>query len=198
MRSLQDLQKKFTKEEINALPLRRYEGAILIPATEEELDRAFEALARETVLGFDTETQPCFKKGGSNPTALVQLATADEVYIFQFTRIHFPQRLADILADPGKIKAGVAVDDDVSSLRKLKEFEPASFVDLGEASRRHNLMTNGLRTLAANLLGVRISKTARSSNWGKPSLTDKQIIYAATDAWVSRELYLRMHELELC
>jgi ribonuclease D len=68
-------------------------------------------------------------------------------------------------------------------------------VDLGDRARDLGLKTHGLRNLAANLLGYRISKQARVSNWASDNLTEKQIRYAATDAWVSREIYLAMEKL---
>ena len=53
-----------------------------------------------------------------------------------------------------------------------------------------------LRNLAAGLLGVRVSKKARLTNWEASALSAAQICYAATDAWVSRELYLVMDSLK--
>ena len=50
--------------------------------------------------------------------------------------------------------------------------------------------------LAAIFLGFRIPKGARTSNWAAPRLTEAQVAYAATDAWVCREIYLRMEALE--
>jgi ribonuclease D len=41
------------------------------------------------------------------------------------------------------------------------------------------------------LLKGRISKAAQVSNWERDELSEKQILYAATDAWISRELYCR-------
>ena len=35
----------------------------------------------------------------------------------------------------------------------------------------------------------RISKAAQVSNWARPKLDNKQVRYAATDAWISREIY---------
>jgi len=40
-------------------------------------------------------------------------------------------------------------------------------------------------------LRFRISKQAQTSNWNIKTLSKKQIIYAATDAWVGRELYFK-------
>ena len=47
----------------------------------------------------------------------------------------------------------------------------------------------GLRPLAAMLMGIRISKAQQTSNWEISYLTEAQLLYAATDAWVSLEIY---------
>ena len=43
--------------------------------------------------------------------------------------------------------------------------------------------------LTALLLGFRISKSAQTSNWDSDQLNEKQISYAATDAWVCLKIY---------
>ena len=42
------------------------------------------------------------------------------------------------------------------------------------------------------MLGVRISKAQRLSNWEAKQLTPAQQLYAATDAWIGREIYLKL------
>lgn len=188
----------FTKEEINALPLKRWNGPVEIVRTEAQRDKAVKELRSEPLLGFDTETRPVFKKGRKpNLPSLLQLATAECVYLFQLNLLPMNNGLLDLLADSDVIKTGVAVRDDICGLRKLTEFTPGGFVDLSDISASTGMQTHGLRNMAANLLGFRISKTAQCSNWAKDNLARAQVAYAATDAWVSRELYLAMKELEL-
>lgn len=186
----------FTNEEINSLPLSRWEGAVKLVSTEGQLTKAVRALKNERLLGFDTETRPVFRKGQKQqPPSLIQLAGPEVVYLFQINVLGFGDGIIDILADPEIVKTGVSVRDDVLALRRLMEFKPAGFVDLGRISARCQMQTHGLRNLAANLLGFRISKGAQCSNWAKKRLTPQQIVYAATDAWVSREIYVRFKDL---
>lgn len=188
----------YSKEEINAMPLRRYEGPVHVVRTEKQRDAAVKVLRKDSLLGFDTETRPVFKKGRKpNPPSLIQLATADEVYIFQINLLPMDNGLLELLADKQIIKTGVSVHDDIIGLNKLAKFRAANFIDLGEVSQKHKMQTHGLRNLAANLLGFRISKSAQCSNWAKEKLTPQQVNYAATDAWVSRELYLALADLGL-
>jgi len=187
--------RSFPKEIINEMPLFRYEGELELVTTEDAMHRAVKSLAQEAVLGFDTETRPSFRKGVKYPPALLQLAGTARVYVFQFAHCPFSPELADLLADKNIVKSGVAVRDDIKDLRSIINFTAGNFIDIGEVSKKLSMKTHGLRNLAANLLGVRISKGVRCSNWAHPQLTEQQIAYAATDAYVSRELYIKLQEL---
>jgi ribonuclease D len=103
--------------------------------------------------------------------------------------------LCRLLANPQIVKAGVALDRDVQELNKLAPFTPAGFVDVGELAKRAGCMHHGLRGLATLLLGFRVSKSSQTSNWANATLTPAQIEYAATDAWVGRELYHKLQSL---
>jgi len=81
---------RLSKEEINQYPIRKYYGEVKIVRTENELTRAMEQLANETLLGFDTETRPAFTRGESYPPSLLQLAGASGVFLFQLTRSACP------------------------------------------------------------------------------------------------------------
>lgn len=186
-----------TKDEVNECPLFKYEGEVVLVQDEETLEAVLPALYAERVLGFDTETKPTFKKGKMHDPALIQLAAADKVYLFLLKKLPLDERLAGVLADPGIVKAGVAIADDFRSLQNLFGFQPAGLVDLSGVARKNNISMFGLRGLAACFLGVRISKTARCSNWGNTRLSAQQITYAATDAWVSRQIYMKAEELGL-
>lgn len=190
--------RSFSKDDINAMPLRRYEGEVKVIRTEEERAKALEEIAEESILGFDTETRPVFKKGMKpGPPSILQLATADCAYVFQLNILPLNNGLCDILSKKTVIKTGVAVRDDILGLQKRAKFKPSGFVDLSSITASARMQTHGLRNMAANLLGFRISKSAQCSNWAKDRLTPQQITYAATDAWVSRKLYLALDELGL-
>jgi ribonuclease D len=181
-----------SNEEINRLPLRRYEGEVHLIHSSRQVASALRALRGERVLGFDTETKPSFRKGEWNPPALVQLAGERAVHIFQISVLGFPDGLIEIMADSAIPKVGVAPTDDFRALKRLKTFEESAVIDLGPFATEHGHESNGLRGLAASVLGFRISKGARCSNWSRSTLSPTQITYAATDAWVSREIYLAL------
>jgi ribonuclease D len=184
-----------TKEQINTYPIAKYEGRIHLVRDPEYVDDAVAELEKETVLGFDTETRPTFRAGQSHPPAVLQLAGEEAVYVFQLTHCRLPESLRRVLANPQIIKAGVALDRDIRELNELAPYEPAGFVDVGELAKQAGCMNHGLRGLATLLLGFRVSKKCQTSNWAQPVLTRAQIEYAATDAWVGREIYHRLQEL---
>ncbi|MBM4152396.1 MAG: 3'-5' exonuclease domain-containing protein 2, partial [Kiritimatiellaceae bacterium] len=176
---------------------KQYAGPIHLIRTPEEVEQAANKLLAEPVLGFDTETRPSFQVGESYPPSLLQLATEHEVFILQLKLTGLPPGLCAILSDPNRIKTGISLRDDLKELRKLADFEPAGFVELAEHAKRAHIKNLGLRGLAALLLGFRISKREQTSNWAKTELTESQLRYAATDAWLGRQLYLHMQSLNL-
>ncbi|MCI5222731.1 MAG: 3'-5' exonuclease domain-containing protein 2 [Candidatus Electrothrix sp. AR4] len=181
-----------TKQEINSCPVRKWEGTTHVIRTNEEMMHAVDKLSSEDVLGFDTETRPAFRKGQKYSPTLLQLAGAGEVFLFQLKMLGLRQPLLSLLTDPGIIKVGVAIKFDLQELNKLTRFTPAGFVELGTLSKKKGIKNNGLRGLAAVVLGLRITKSAQTSNWARDELTQSQISYAATDAWVGREIFLRL------
>lgn len=190
-------KKHITKAEINELPMRQYEGPIHLFHMPEEAEAAAQKLLQEKLLGFDTETRPAFRKGESYDPSLLQLATEHEVYLFQIQQCGLTPTLLQVLSDPNIVKAGVAIDRDVSELKAMTLFEPAGFVELATHAREAKIKNLGLRGLTAILFGFRISKKEQVSNWARKELSESQQTYAATDAWLGRKIYLAFQEVGL-
>ncbi len=189
---------KMTGEEINTLPVAAYEGTVHVVRTEDALEKAVHALRRETVLGFDTETKPNFARGENNPLSLIQLAGSRAAYIIQLRHLTSCAPLLKLFSDERIIKAGVDIPQDIVKLQERMGGDYKNCVDVSLAAKQAGLKNFSLRGLAAVLLGVRITKGMRVSNWARDTLLPSQIKYAATDAWVSRELYLRLQHTEAC
>lgn len=191
----EEFYRTFSKDEVNSLPLFRYEGQVAVVRNAKDLSAAFERIKEERLFGFDTESKPCFRKGMTSPPTLMQIACSDIVFLIQLNWLPFNEVMAAFLASPECIKTGVAIGDDIRMLNKIHPFTATGLVDLRDVARAKGLATRGLRTLAANFLHMRISKSAQCSNWGNKELSPQQVVYAATDAWVSRLVYERMSEL---
>jgi len=189
--------RELSRDEVNALEIKRYEGEVRLVENAQELERATAAWRDERVVGFDTETRPAFKPGESYLPALAQIATAHCVYLLPLQRFDCSGALRTLLEAPHTIKSGVGMPDDFRALRKRFEFSEKAIVDLGAIARSHKLKQSGVRYLAALFMQTRIPKGAKTSNWAAARLTQQQIAYAATDAWICRELYLKFEELGL-
>jgi ribonuclease D len=183
-----------TDEEMQSLPLYSYEGEIVVVDNLETYNQIKPELFLDNVFGFDTETKPCFKKGIANitPVSLLQLSNASKTYLFRLNKLPLQKEIIRILASPAYIKVGVSIRDDIKSLKKLHNFAPAGFIDLQEMVKQYGITDMSLKKLAAITLGVRISKAQQLSNWAADELNEKQIRYAATDSWLSREIYIKL------
>jgi ribonuclease D len=189
------LAPSLSKLEINLLPLKKYEGPVEVIAGDERLREIMPELHAEKVLGFDIEVRPTFKSGDHFPPALVQLAGKKKVFLVQLKKLKSPHLLGNLFADARIIKAGVAVAGDIQKLHEVMRFTPAGFVELGKMAAKAGIKASGVRTLAAQLLGLRVSKGAQCTNWERGELTPAQILYAATDAWVCREIFLFLEKM---
>ena len=189
------LKTNITQDELNVLPLRAYSGKVHVITDPKYFPKIAAEVSKHRVVGFDTETRPSFKKGQSYKLALLQLAIHNKVYLIRTHHTGLDHHLISIFENKDIIKTGVAIRDDIKALQSLKTFSPAAFVDLATLSRQVGLQVESVKKLAALVLGFRISKSAQTSNWEATTLTEKQIEYAATDAWVCLELYHKLSNL---
>lgn len=190
-------KRKLNKEQINELPLLSYDGPIHLISTRKDALLAAHELSRERILGFDTEKRPSFRKGEVYQPSLLQLASADAVFIFQIKLTGLPSELLKLLSQEAAVKAGVAVSRDIQELQEVKAFIAKGFIDLGNKARDAGIKHHGLRGLTAVLLGGRISKGAKLTNWSRTELPEQALKYAATDAWIGRCLYQTMLDIGL-
>lgn len=172
-----------------SLPVMTFQGKIVIPQSQSEVEDAVNELRREKVLGFDTESKPAFLPGVSYPISLIQLSTPETAFLFQVRHVGAPQSLIQIFSDPSIRKVGVGIDMDIRKLRELKPFEPKAFIDLSRLAANMGIVRSGLKSLVERFFQSRIVKSSQTSDWSRSILTSKQIVYAATDAWVCLKLF---------
>lgn len=185
-------------EDLGKLEYASFPGKIhVIDSVGAEFNRAIAYLRSQKVIGFDTETRPCF--GPNQPrygVSLLQLSGPEKAYLFRVKNMGMHRRLCNILADKKIIKVGAAIHDDIRGLQKLHDFQADGFVDLQKIVADYGIRDKSVKKMTAIILGFRISKTQQLSNWEAETLSEPQCKYAATDAWVCREMYLKLMRSE--
>lgn len=187
-----------TPQEIEKMEFASFPGKIIvIDSVGAEFNRAIAYLRSQKVIGFDTETRPTFTP--SQPrynVSLLQLSGHDKAFLFRINKIGMHRRLCSLLASDKIIKVGAAIHDDIRGLQKHAPFKAGGFVDLQKIVWEWGIRDKAVKKMTAIVLGFRISKTQQLSNWEAERLSDSQCRYAATDAWVCRQMYLRLMKTE--
>ena len=116
-------KESITQEELTELPLKWFEGEIVLVDSVKDVHRAVKMLSGESVIGFDTETKPSFKKGVNNNVALLQLSTKNTAFLFRLNNIGLPASICSILTNPYIIKPGVAIHDALDSIHQDRHIE---------------------------------------------------------------------------
>ena len=180
---------KISNEQTALLPAVEFRGEIRIVEHERDIAAACKTLAEQPVIGFDTETRPSFRPGVTFRVSLLQLSTPTVCYLFRPNKIPLAKPILQLLEDRRILKIGADVAGDLRSLRQIRHFRDGGFVDLQGIAPEWGIGEKSLRKLSAIVLGRRVSKAQRLSNWEAATLTDKQQLYAATDAWVCTRIY---------
>lgn len=183
-----------TTEDLEKLELASFPGKIfVIDTVGAEFNRAINYLRSQKIIGFDTETRPCFSPDQPRyGVALLQLSGPEKAYLFRIKSIGMHRRLCSLLGSDKVIKVGAAINDDIRGLQRYREFAPKAFVDLQKMVTEFGIRDKSVKKMTAIIMGFRISKSQQLSNWEADTLSESQEKYAATDAWVCREMYLRL------
>jgi len=183
---------KISNEQTALLPAIEFRGEIRLVEHERDIAEACKRLAREPLIGFDTETRPSFRPGVTFRVSLLQLSTPQLCFLFRLNKIPLAKPILQVLESQEILKIGADVAGDLRSLRQIRHFRDAGFVDLQTIAPQWGIGEKSLRKLSAIVLGQRVSKAQRLSNWEAATFTDKQKLYAATDAWVCTAIYDRL------
>jgi len=173
-------------------PLSHYTGKIVVAATEEQIENAVREINQAEIVGFDTEAKPTFQKGQIRNIGLIQVATENKVFLLRIHKVGVLDCIHDLLQNENILKIGIGLKDDYNLLDRLRSFEPKGFLDLNDTMEELGAESIGARNLAEMILEIRISKSAQTSNWEVEELTQKQLNYAATDAWICLEIYKKL------
>lgn len=182
--------------EQSTLPIISFPGKIHYIQNNSELNEIVKILETVSAFGFDTETRPAFKKGESYQVALLQLSTLSDAFVIRLHRVNQYDILKSIFENSEIVKVGVALRDDIKQLQKRFAFEPQNFIELQNLAKQKGLENFGLKGMTEEVLGSTITKGPKTTNWEAAELTEKQILYAATDAWIGLRLYHEMKSLD--
>lgn len=185
-------QAKIDKETVKDLPIVHTDCEIELIDTTEGVQSAVEYLMQSNIVGFDTESKPSFTKGKPNRIALMQIASEKRCYLFRLQMIGNSEPLKAFLENPKIKKIGIALQGDLRNLRVWAKFEPSNFVDLQSIVGRYGIEELGLQRIYAIIFGKKISKSQQLSNWEAKILNKAQQVYAATDAWACRQIYMKL------
>ncbi|MBM6866690.1 3'-5' exonuclease domain-containing protein 2 [Bacteroides caecigallinarum] len=189
-----EYQPTIDKKLISEMPKVTFPGRIIIIYSVEEARKAVAYLNRCEVVGVDTETRPSFKKGKINDVALLQISTRDTCFLFRLNRIGIPDFLEEFLLND-VLKIGLSLRDDFNMLRRANKKDPrvGNWIELQDYVGRFGIEEKSLQKIYAILFGKKISKSQRLSNWEADVLTEAQQQYAATDAWATLEIYMKLN-----
>ena len=95
-----------SKEELAKLQPAHFKGVIHVIDKEEDVAGAIQVLRSSSVIGFDTETRPSFKKGLTHIVSLLQLSTREDAFLFRLNKIGMPKALKDLIEDENALKVG--------------------------------------------------------------------------------------------
>ena len=185
---------KIDKDIVRELPVAQTDCEIEVIDSANEVATAVDCLMQEEVVGFDTETKPSFTHGKSNKIALMQISTAKKCFLFRLQMIGKSEALKTFLENEKIKKIGLALHGDLRNLRVWDKFTPKNFIDLQKIVIQYGIEELGLQRIYAIIFGKKISKSQQLSNWEAKILNQAQQIYAATDAWACREIYLKLIE----
>ena len=185
-------KKYISKDDVKDYSIEKFTGKIFVIDKKEDVLSAYLYLKKQIIIGFDTESKPTFKKGVPSRVSLIQFSTEDKAFLFRINKIGFVDEIIDLISDKKIKKIGIAINDDIRDLQKIKKIESNNIIDLNQLALKLGFESIGAVKLSILILGFSISKAVRLSNWEKLELTKPQIEYAATDAWICNMIYNKL------
>lgn len=162
---------------------------IRLPESDAQRAEARAALLDAPFLGFDTEVKPTFKAGEPlRGPDVVQFATGTQAWVFQMHDGANAQLVADVLTARAVVKAGFDLRSDQKQLKQLLRVYAQPMLDLDFVfSARGFPRSIGVKAAIALLFQRRLMKSKRvtTSNWANARLDERQILYAANDAYAA-------------
>lgn len=201
----------YDRATLAAADLPAYAGlplaAITLIASDADAETAAAVLMAAKVIGFDSESKPTFLKGEvTTGPHLVQLATEEHAYLFQILPNQDSTALKAVLESAAVLKVGFGLGNDRRDLQARLDIKLHNVLDLGETLRSGGQLgqpdnerhrgTVGAKLAVAHFFGAKLQKSKKigTSNWASRQLSERQLLYAANDAWVALQVYRAWRE----
>lgn len=166
---------------------------VFVVTNERQAALAHEELMRAAIVGFDTESKPTFQKGEkSEGPHVLQFATTEKAFIFQSHVEESRPAIIELLVSTQLTKIGFDLKGDLHQISNRFGVCPGSIMDLGGSFRQLGYRnTIGAKSAVAMLFNRQFmkSKSVTTSNWAARELSERQLLYAANDAYAAIHVY---------
>ncbi len=173
--------------------------SVFVVSTGRQANIALKELKTAQVVGFDTESKPTFHKGQkSEGPHVLQFATLHKAFIFHSHIVESHPAIIELLQADSITKIGFDLRGDLRQISDRFGIHPASIVDLGRSFKQLGYRnTIGATSAIAMLFKRRLhkSKSVTTSNWAARELTERQLLYAANDAYAAIQVFHALQEL---
>lgn len=183
------------KTEIAELQL--FEGLamekVFVVTSSRQAGLALEELMMAGTVGFDTESKPTFLKGQkSEGPHVLQFATLEKAFIFQSFCVESHPVIIELLKSPELTKIGFGLGGDLHQIANRFGIRPSAIVDLDRSFKQLGYRNAvGAKSAIAMFFNRKLlkSKSVTTSNWAARDLSERQLLYAANDAYAAIKIF---------
>ena len=171
---------------------------VFVVTNQRQADIALRELMDAGRVGFDTESKPTFQRGEkSEGPHVLQFATLEKAFIFQSHFIESHAAIIEALKSVELTKIGFGLGGDLHQISNRFGIRPSSIVDLDRSFKKLGYRNSiGAKSAVAMLFQRKLlkSKSVTTSNWAARELSERQLLYAANDAYAAIRIF---HALEV-
>ena len=170
----------------------RYRGAMRIITSSEALRETCAEFASHDFVTVDTEFMR--EKTFYPKLCLIQMACPDdEVIVDPLTDDLDLTPFFELMADPGTVKVFHSARQDIEIMHYLGDVIPKPLFDTQVAAMVCGFGDSvGYENLVRKLVGARIDKTSRFTDWSHRPLSERQLSYALSDVTHLRKAYTKL------
>ncbi|MEJ6005400.1 3'-5' exonuclease [Paucibacter sp. AS339] len=162
---------------------------IEVPDSPARFEAAAAEIAAAAVVGFDTESKPTFHRDEqSQGPHIVQFALPDKAFIFQLHHRACLEVLVELLQTERLLKVGFGLESDHEQIQHKFGVQMGAVLDLNRIFRQEGYQSStGARAAVGIVFQQKFHKSKKitTSNWAEPRLNERQLLYAANDAYVA-------------